>query len=97
MLAGLAALPAALPATAGAAVDPIYAAIERQKQTAAVWDAAVHVRSNFNDLHMTAEQREQRDELDDAVEDAWMPCSQAAVDLINTAPTTSAGIVAAIS
>jgi hypothetical protein len=97
MLAGLAVLPAALPAAAEAAADPIHAAIERHKQTAAVWDAAVHARSNFNDLHMTAEQREQRDELDDAVEDAWMPCRQAGVDLINTAPTTSAGIIAAIA
>ena len=82
---------AALPA------DPIYAAIERHKQTAAVWDAAVDVRSNFNDLHMTAEQREQRDELDDAVEDARAPCDQAGIDLVTAKPTTPAGIVAAIA
>jgi hypothetical protein len=82
---------AALPA------DPIYAAIELHKQTAAVWDAAVDVRSNFNDLHMTAEQREQRDELDDAVEDAWAPCEQAGIDMVTAKPTTPAGIVAAIA
>src|ERR1035437_8185550 len=56
---------------AALAVDPIYAAIERHKAAGIVWDAAVDVRSNFNDLHMTAEQREQRDLLDDAGEDAW--------------------------
>jgi hypothetical protein len=96
MLGGLAMLPAALP-TAAAGVDPIFAAIERHKQTAAVWDAAVDVRSNFNDLHMTDEQWEQRGELDDAVEDAWRPCEQAGIDLVNTEPTTQAGIIAAIA
>ena len=97
MLGGLAVLPAAFPTAAAAGADPIFAAIERHKQAAAVWDAAVDVRSNFNDLDMTDEQREQRDELDDAVEDAWIPCSHAGADLINTEPTTSAGIVAAIA
>jgi hypothetical protein len=79
------------------AVDPIYAAIERHKQTCTVWDEAVDVRSNFEDLDMTEEQREQCDELNDAVEDAWMPCRQAGLDLINTEPTTPAGIIAAIA
>jgi hypothetical protein len=81
---------------AALAVDPIYATIERHKAAALIWDAAVNVRADFNDLHMTDEQREQRDLLDDAVEDAWEPCEQSSVDLINTAPTTLAGIIAAI-
>jgi hypothetical protein len=93
----VAAMPATAPDSGACAVDPIYAAIERHKQTAAIWYAAVDVRSNFNDLHMTAEQRAQRDELDDAVEDAWAPCEQAGVDLINTTPTTMAGIIAALT
>jgi hypothetical protein len=80
----------------GHAVDPIYAAIERHKAAGIVWEAAVDVRAHFPDLHMTDEQREQRDRLDGAVEDAWEPCDQAGVDLINTAPTTPAGIIAAI-
>jgi hypothetical protein len=102
-LAGIAstvALPTAagIPTTAAATADPIFAAIERHKQTAAVWDVAVDVRSNFNDLDMsTDEQWEQRDELDDAVEDAWAPCEQAGIDLVNTEPTTQAGIIAAIA
>ena len=97
LAAGAAVAAGASVAIAALAVDPIYAAIERHKQTAAVWDAAVDVRSNFNDLHMTAEQREQRDELDDAVEDAWAPCDQAGIDLVTAKPTTPAGIVAAIA
>jgi hypothetical protein len=90
-----AAIPTAVLAAAPA-VDPIYAAIERHKQTCVIWDAAVDVRSNFNDLTMTDEQREQRDELDDAVDDAWEPCEQASVDLITTEPTTRTGIITAI-
>jgi hypothetical protein len=94
----VAAMPAiGIPMAADLAVDPIYAAIERHRQTAAVWDAAVDVWSNFGDIDITAEQREQRDEIDDAVDDAWRPCEQAGIDLVNTAPTTHAGIIAAIA
>jgi hypothetical protein len=92
-----AAIPTGAVAGIPTSVDPIYAAIERHKQTCIVWEAAVDIRSNFNDLDMTDEQRERRDELDDAVEDAWEPCEQAGIDLINTEPTTRAGIVAAIT
>jgi hypothetical protein len=91
------AMPISATPVSDAPIDPIYAAIERHKAAGIVWDAAVDVRSHFNDLHMTGEQREQLDLLDDAVEDAWEPCEQAGVDLINTAPTTLAGIIAAIA
>jgi hypothetical protein len=93
----VAAMPATAPDSGACSADPIYAAIELHKQTAAGWDAAVDVWSNFSDLDMTAEQREQRDELNDAVDDAWRPCEQAGIDLVNTAPTTQAGIIAAIA
>jgi len=45
---------------------------------------------------MTAEQRSQRDELDDAVEEAWEPCEQAGIEFVTTRPTTLAGVLAAI-
>jgi hypothetical protein len=97
-LAGLTILPATVPALAAVGVDPIFAVIERHKRAAVVWDAAVDVRSNFNDLDMsTDEQWEQRDELADAVDDAWRPCEQAGINLVNTKPTTQAGIIAAIA
>ena len=92
----LAAVAMPISTTAGSPADPIYAAIERHKAAGIVWDAAVDVRYHFNDLHMTDEQREQRDLLDDAVEDAWEPCEQAGIDLITTEPTTPAGIITAI-
>ena len=76
--------------------DPIYAAIERHKAAGIVWDAAVDLRSNFRDLHMTVEQRRQRDVLDAAERDAHEPLRSSGVDLLNTRPTTLAGIVVAI-
>jgi hypothetical protein len=86
-----------IPAIASALPDdPIFAAIKRHRAASIVWNAAVDVRSHFNDLQMTAEQREQRDVLDYEVEDAREPCEQAGIDLITTEPTTPAGIIAAI-
>jgi hypothetical protein len=86
----------ARPADAAPAIDPIYAAIERHRAAAVVWDAAVDVRSDFDDRQMNDEQRRQRDELDDAVDDAREPLTEAGVDLVTTAPTTLAGIIAAV-
>jgi hypothetical protein len=76
--------------------DPIYAAIEKHKAACIVWNDAVDVRSEFSDLHMTTEQRRQRDLLDVAETDAWEPLSQAGIDLLNTTPITLAGIIIAI-
>jgi hypothetical protein len=92
-------MPAAVPDRGACAVDPIYAAIERHKETAAIWDAAVNVRAHFPDTSdpRTDEQWERVDELDNAVDEAWEPCEQASVDLINTAPTRLEGIIAAIA
>ena len=83
---------------AALAVDPIYAAIERHKAAALIWDAAVNVRADFPDTAdaSTDEQQERLYELESAVDETWEPCEQASVDLINTAPTTLAGIIAAI-
>jgi hypothetical protein len=92
----VAAMAPPIPAAVTMPADPMYAAIERHKETCIVWDAAASARSDFADLTMTAEQRRQCDELDDAIENTWRPCERAGVDLINTTPTTLAGIVAAI-
>jgi hypothetical protein len=85
-------------ATAGlVGPDPIFAAIERHRAAGAIWYAAVTVRAQFDDVNMTAEQQRQIDEIEGAVEDAWEPCEQAGIDLINTAPTTLAGIARALN
>jgi hypothetical protein len=79
--------------------DPIYAAIDRHKTAAAVWDAAVGVRASFPEgpEPRTEEQWEELDRLDDALDDAREPLVDAGVDLVGTKPTTLAGIIAAIS
>jgi hypothetical protein len=86
------------PATAAAALpaDPIYAAIERHKAAALIWDAAVDVRADFPELDMDDEQAKQRDLLDEAADAAWDSCEQTGIELVTTKPTTHAGMVAAI-
>jgi hypothetical protein len=51
----------------------------------------VDVRADYDEADVDETER-----LQDAVDDSWEPLEQAGVDLINTAPTTLAGIVAAI-
>jgi hypothetical protein len=87
------------PLQAAAAIDPIYAAIERHKAAGAVWNAAVDVELPFPEgpEPMTDEQWEQRDELDDVVDDARELLVDAGVDLVGTKPTTHGGIIAAVS
>jgi hypothetical protein len=86
------------PATASPAEpDPIYAAIGRHEAACVPWDAAIDVRAEFpENPPMTDEQWEQRDALDDAVDEARVILQQAGLDLINTAPTTATGIATAI-
>ena len=88
----------ARPADAAPAPDPIYAAIERHKAACVPWDAAIDVRAEFPEgpHPMTDEQWEQRDALDDAVDEARVILQQAGLDLINTAPSTATGITIAV-
>jgi hypothetical protein len=92
-------IPAGARAYSGQAADPIFAAIEKHSAAAAVWDVAVGVRASFSEgpAPMTDEQWEERDRLDDALDDAREPLVDAGVDLVATKPTTLAGIIAAIS
>jgi hypothetical protein len=82
----------------GHTADPIYAAIERHKAACIPWDAAINVRAEFpkSGDPMTDEQWEQRDLLDEAVDEGRVILEQAGLDLVHTAPTTQAGIVTAI-
>jgi hypothetical protein len=88
-IAGLSpAIAAALPA------DPIFAAIERHRAAVVVWDAAVDVWAKFPDGPELWLERER-------IHDAWCDTRNAlddtGVDLINTAPTTLAGIARALN
>ena len=83
-----------VPAIAASPADPIYAAIERHGRAVAAHDNATEVRAHFEDINMNDEQRKQLAVLQDAVDEAWDPREEAAIDLLNTEPTTLAGIVA---
>ena len=80
--------------TAMPAVDPIYAAIERHKEAAVVWNAAVDVWAEFPD---GPELWVERERIHDAWCDARNALDDVGIDLINTAPTTLAGIARALN
>jgi hypothetical protein len=83
--------PPAAPAT-----DPIYCSIIRHRTCAFKLDATWLLRDRFTGTGTNDEQKRQLQILVDAIEQATQLCEHAGVDLINTAPTTLAGIIAAI-
>jgi hypothetical protein len=90
-----AALP--LPVSAGDAErvpDPIYAAIEKHRQAVAAHDATTAIRAAFNDVKLNDERRTQLAVLEAAVDGAWDRLDEAGTTLVNTDPTTLAGILA---
>jgi hypothetical protein len=93
-----AAIPAAdARANPGHTADPIYAAIERHKDLAKALDAVWKLRARCKDFGTLTEAEKARvRELNDATDAAHLPLEAAAMDLFNTAPTTHAGIIAAL-
>jgi hypothetical protein len=82
---------------AAPAPDPIYAVIETHKDRVKAYDAAWKVRSKFKDFgEITEDEKAQLRQLDDATDAAHLPLEAAALDLIDTVPTTQAGIIAAL-
>jgi hypothetical protein len=83
--------------TSSTPADPIYAAIERHKNAARLWAAAVKVRdASFKDAANPVD-LDQQHQLDAAVANARLPLIDAGLDLIETAPTTPPqGLVAAL-
>jgi hypothetical protein len=94
------AVAAAIPSatlTAAAAVDPIYAAIERHRDLAKRFDAAWKARGCCKDFGTLTEAEKARvQELNDATDAAGLPLEAAAMDLFDTVPTTLAGIITAL-
>jgi len=82
---------------AAVAADPIYAAIERHMDLTKAYNAAWEVRAGFKDFgKMTEDEKAQLRQFNDATDAAHLPLEAAALDLINTVPTTQAGIIAAL-
>jgi hypothetical protein len=86
-------MPAGATASPACAVDPIFAVIEQHIHAVAIYDAAVDVRGGFNDRNMNDEQHKQVAVLDARVNDVYDYLEDAGTDLVNTKPTTLAGIV----
>jgi hypothetical protein len=88
-------VPQAVTAPQGA--DPIYAVIERHMDLAKICDAASKIRGKCKDFGaLTEEEKAHVRKLNDAVDEAHLPLEAAAENLINTAPTTHAGIITAL-
>ena len=86
-----------IPISATPATDPIYAAIERHKDRVKTYDAVWKLRGRCKDFGtLTEAEKAHLRELDDATDAAGLPLEAAAMDLFNTAPTTHAGIIAAL-
>jgi hypothetical protein len=94
--AGATALTVAPARASAPAIDPIYVAIERHRVCAAKHEAAWNVRARFHDIDMNDDQERKLQILEDAIELAWDPCEATGIDFLNTAPTTRAGMIAAI-
>jgi hypothetical protein len=91
------AVAAAIPAAALAAapaVDPIFAVIAQHRKAGAEHDAVTDVRAAFDDVNMNEEQKRQLAILEAAVDDAWDRLDDAGCDLVNSKPTTLAGVAA---
>jgi len=88
-------VPAAVTVPQG--TDPIYAVIERHMGLAKTCDEASKVRGRCKDFGtLTEAEQAHIRKLDDAVDEAHLPLEAAAENLINTAPTTHAGIISAL-
>ena len=88
-IAGLSpAIAAPLPA------DPIYAAIERHRKACAAHNEAIDIHMDFEEMGMAGEKLEKNKRLVAETDAAYDRLEDAGLDLINTRPTTLAGIFA---
>jgi hypothetical protein len=90
----LAALAAAAPAHAAAAVDPIYVVIEAHRKACTEHNEAIHIHMAFEEVGMTGEKLEKYESLVAETDAAYDRLDDVGCDLINTKPTTFAGILA---
>jgi hypothetical protein len=74
--------------------DPIYAAIERHRAACEAHREAVRVEFAFEEVGMTGEKLRQYQILQVATSAAFDDMDDVGCDLVNTKPTTLAGIVA---
>jgi hypothetical protein len=89
---------AAKPATAAAngpiAPDPIYEVIEQHRKACAAHNEAINIHTDFEEVGMTGAKLEKYESLVAETDAAYDRLDDVGCDLINTKPTTLAGILA---
>ena len=80
--------------TAAIGGDPRETAIDKHRQVVTAHDAVTDVRAAFADVNMNDQQKTQLAVLEPAVDDAWDRLEDVGINLVNTTPTTLAGILA---
>jgi hypothetical protein len=88
-LAALASMPAL-----ASPPDPIFAVIDRHRKACAVHNEALDTHCAFEEVGMQGEKREQYNRLRAATDAAYDELESMGLELINTLPTTLAGILA---
>jgi hypothetical protein len=79
---------------AAPAVDPIYAVIETHRKACTEHNEAVHIHMAFEEVGMTGEKLEKYNSLVAETDATYDRLDDVGCDLINTRPTTLAGILA---
>jgi hypothetical protein len=90
--AGAAALTLPPARAASQAADPICEVIERHRKACAAHNEALDIHMDFEEVGMTGEKLEKYNSLVAATDTAYDELEDAGLDLINTRPTTLAGI-----
>jgi len=90
----VAAMPSAAPDSPACTIDPIFAVIERHRKAAREHNEAVDIHMAFEELGMEGEKLAKYKRLVATTAAAYDELEDAGLDLINTRPTTLAGIFA---
>jgi hypothetical protein len=93
-LAVAAAIPTDARAYPGHAVDPIYAVIEAHRKACTEHDEAINTHMAFEEIGMKGEKLEKYNSLVAETDAAYDRLDDVGCDLINTKPTTLAGVLA---
>jgi hypothetical protein len=80
--------------TAAAAVDPVYAVIERHQKARAAHNEAIDIHMDFEEMGMAGEKLEKNKRLVAETDAAYDRLDDVGCDLINTKPMTLAGVLA---
>ena len=90
----VAAMPTAAPDSLACTVDPIFAVIERHRKACAAHNEAIDTHMDFEEIGMTGAKLEKYESLVAETDAAYDRLDDVGCDLINTKPTTLAGILA---